>query len=165
MRGLLKSMVFLLGFLVIFLLNLVVPQAELIEPTRNLKGSAEAQSRLTVYSEPPGLAVKLDGAPVGQTPMRIQKVEPGIHRLQVRESVAEIYVEPGKTVHISLFKNEFIHFSVTEKEPLRPPENKTPSQDKSWTPKPSAEEIRTKAENRAAMERWMRFVNGTSRFF
>lgn len=140
-------------------------QAELIEPTRSLKSSPEDPGRLTVFSEPPGLDVRLDGRLVGKTPLRIEAVDPQAHRLQVAASVTEVNVEPGETYHISLFKNKFIQFQVAKKEVEEPSEAKKASTSETWTPEASPEQLKTKKENRQAWERWMRFVNGTSRHF
>jgi hypothetical protein len=92
----------------------------LIAPTRSLKATAEDPGQLTVFSEPPGLNIKLDGKFVGQTPMRIKAVDPGTHQLQVGESVTDIYLEPGQPFHISLFKNKFIQFQVAKKKHQKP---------------------------------------------
>jgi hypothetical protein len=139
-----------------------VLQAELIEPSRSLKSTAEETSELTVFSEPPGLNIKLDGTLIGQTPMRINAVDAGTHQLQVGQSSTEIKVKPGQAFHISLFKNRFIRFQVARKEA---PEAKKKSPPTSVAPAPSAENLRIKEENRKAWERWMNFVNGSSNHF
>ena len=163
MKKMFKLVVFLTGFFTIFVFNFSALQAELIGPTRSLKSTAEDPGQLTVFSEPPGLSIKLDGTLVGQTPMRIKAVDPGAHQLQVRESVTEIYVEPGQTFHISLFKNKFIQFQVAKKEASGA--GKTLTSETPAPPKPSSENLRTKKENRKAWERWMLFVNGSANHF
>jgi len=160
-----KIMIILTGFFVIFLCNSAVLQAELIEPTRTLKKTSEAPGQLTVFSEPPGLVVKIDGTPVGQTPLRIQEVAPGAHQLHVRDSVTEINLEPGMTFHISLFKNKFIQFQVANKEQEKPPETNPYPKNQTWAPEPSPAQLKTKAQNRKAWDRWVHFVNGSSRHF
>jgi hypothetical protein len=160
-----KIMVILTGFFAISLFNSAVLQAELIEPTRTLKKTPEDPGQLTVFSEPPGLVVKIDGTPVGQTPLRIQEVAPGAHRLQVRESVTEIYLEPGVTFHISLFKNKFVQFQVVKKEPVKRSEANEYPKTETWAPGSSPEQLKTKEEGRKAWERWVQFVNGSSRHF
>lgn len=165
MKKMFKLVVFLTGFFTLFVFNFSTLQAELIEPTRSLKTSAQDLGQLTVFSEPPGLSIKLDGTLVGQTPMRIKAVDPGIHQLQVRESVTEIYLEPGQTFHISLFKNKFIQFQGAKKEASEPSGAKKTSTPKTWATGPSSEQLRTEKENRKAWKRWMLFVNGSSDHF
>lgn len=154
--------VFLAGFFTIIVLNYSALQAELIEPSRSLKSTAEDTGQLTVFSEPPGQNIKLDGAFIGQTPMRMNTVHPGTHHLQVGESSTEIKVKPGQAFHISLFKNRFIQFQVAREEAPETGKISTPAK---VTPEPSAENLRTKEENRKAWERWMLFVNGSSNHF
>jgi hypothetical protein len=165
MKKIAKLMAFLTGLSAIIVINFSTLQAELIEPTRSLKATADDPGQLTVFSEPPGLSIKLDGTFVGQTPMRMNAVDPGIHQLQVKESVTEIYIEPGQTFHISLFKNKFIRFQTAKKEtPESSGAGKTLSPESSALA-PSNQHLRTKEENRKAWERWMLFVNGSSNHF
>jgi len=165
MKKYFKLIVFLTGFFSIFIFNSAALQAELIEPSRSLKTTAESPGRLTVFSEPPGLTVKLDGTTVGQAPMLIKDVEPGIHQLQVSESATEIYMEPGKTFHISLFRNRFIQFEVAKKEPAEPSGAKKLTTPQTSSPEPSSLRLRTEKENRKAWERWMKFINGSAKYF
>ena len=162
MKKMRKLLVFLTGFFTIIVLNYSALQAELIEPSRSLKSTAEDTGQLTVFSEPPGLNIKLDGTLIGQTPMRMNAVDAGTHQLQVGESSTEIKVKPGQAFHISLFKNRFIQFQVARKEALEAGKKSTPAP---VAPEPSAENLRTKEENRKAWERWMNFVNGSSKHF
>jgi hypothetical protein len=164
MKKMHKLVIFLTGFFTIIVLNHSALQAELIEPSRSLKSTAEDPGQLTVFSEPPGLSIKLDGTFVGQTPMRMNAIDPGTHQLQVGESITEIKVKQGQAFHISLFKNKFIQFQVARKEASEPSAGKrsTPA---TAIPEPSAENLRTKQENRKAWERWMLFVNGSSKHF
>jgi len=165
MKKMSAPMLFLAGFFAISVFNLAALQAELIEPTRSLKTAGEEPGRLTVFSEPPGLNVKLDKASVGQTPMRIEGVGPGTHQLQVGESTTEIDIEPGQTFHISLFKNRFIQFQLAKKEAAQPSGPEKTSTAETRLPEPSAEQQKVKEENRQAWERWMLFVNGSSKHF
>lgn len=141
--------------------------AELVEPTRNLAGQkAEAMGRLTVLSEPPGLKVSLDGKRLGKTPAFMVKVKPGTHNLRVKNSKTEIYLEPGKTLKISLFKNEFILIPVEVKTPqkkLEPREQRKAFASEPVTPSPEA--VRIQESRERTMDRWMRFVDGTSPTF
>ncbi len=159
------SVIFLAGFFTVSVFNISGLQAELLEPTRSLKAADEDPGRLTVFSEPPGLSVKLDGALVGQTPMRIERVEPGIHQLQVSESTTEINIEPDKTFHISLFKNKFIQFQVAKKATAEPSGSEKTSTAETRFRETSAEQLKAKEENRKAWGRWMLFVNGSSKHF
>jgi hypothetical protein len=160
-----KIMVILTGFFAISLFNSAVLNAEMIEPTRTLKKTSADPGQLTVFSEPPGQVVKIDGAPVGKTPLRIQEVVPGAHRLQVSNSITEINLEPGTAFHISLFKNKFIQFQVVKKEPEQQSETKRYPKTETWAPEPSPEQLKTKEQNRKAWDRWVQFVNGSSRHF
>jgi len=165
MKKISAKVLFLAGFLAVSVFNFTALQAELIEPTRSLKAAGEEPGRLTVFSEPPGLSVKLDGTLIGQTPMRIEKAGPGVHQLQVGESTTEIIIEPAQTIHISLFKNKFIQFQPEKKEAAQPsgPEKASTAENRSSGP--SADQVRAKEENRQAWERWMNFVNGSSKHF
>jgi hypothetical protein len=162
MKKMHKLGIFLTGFFTIIVVNYSTLQAELIEPSRPLKSTAEDTGQLTVFSEPPGLNIKLDGALVGQTPMRMNAVDAGTHQLKVGESVTEIEVIPGQAFHISLFKNRFIQFQVARKKVSEAGKISTPA---TAVPEPSVENLRTKEENRKAWERWMLFVNGSSNHF
>jgi hypothetical protein len=165
MKKMYKLVVFLTGFFTIIVLNFSTLQAGLIEPTRSLKATAEDPGQLTIFSEPPGLNIKLDGTSVGQTPMRINAVDPGNHQLQVGESVTEIDIEPGQSFHISLFKSKFVRFQVTKKEASETSGVGNTLTSETAAPDPSSEHLRTKEENRKAWERWMLFVNGSSKHF
>ena len=162
MKKMRTLLVFLTGFFTIIVLNYSALQAELIEPSRSLKSTAEDTGQLTVFSEPPGLNIKLDGTLIGQTPMRVNAVDAGTHQLQVGKSSTEIKVKPGQAFHISLFKNRFIQFQVARKEASEAGKIATPAP---VAPQPSAENLRTKEENRKAWQRWMNFVNGSSNHF
>ena len=139
--------------------------AELIEPSRTLKSATGGPGQLTVFSEPPDLLVKLDGTPVGQTPVRLQEVNPGNHQLQVKQSVTEITIESGKTFHISLFRGKFIRFEVAEEESLGASEGNALPESEIPAQQTSPEHSRIKKENRKAWERWMQFVNGSQNHF
>ena len=80
----------------------------LIAPTRSLEGHQEALGRLTVVSEPPGLEVFLDDSEIGQTPVWMKEVKPGSHKIRVRRSETNVYVETGRTLTLSFFKGSFI---------------------------------------------------------
>lgn len=165
MKNFLTPAVFLWVSFAIAGYPLTALQAELIEPTRSIKGASADPGHLTVFSEPPGLNVSLNGASVGKTPIRIKALEPGIHQLQINESVTEINIEPGKVFHISLFRNRFIIFQVAPKEPSAPSENNASPAVESRTAEAPSQQIRAKEENRQAWERWMQFVNGSSEHF
>jgi hypothetical protein len=90
--------------------------SDLIEPTRNLSDKSHNEGKLFVFSEPPGLGVKMDGTVIGETPVELQAVEPGIHVIHVKDSEIEIYVNPGKSVKISWFKGAFIKIPSEAKE-------------------------------------------------
>jgi hypothetical protein len=141
--------------------------AELVEPTRDIEGQKpESKGRLTVLSEPPGLKVYLDGKGLGKTPAFMLEVKPGIHKLKVKDSETEFYLEPGKTMKISFFKNEFIEIPVETKAQEKKPETIQPGQPSAPPPvQPSPQEVRTQENRNRAKERWMRFVDGSSPSF
>jgi hypothetical protein len=90
----------------------ILPQthttAELIEPTRTLKGESALPGRLSVFSEPPELGVEVDGNPIGSTPLVELKIEPGVHTVRIVETQKEIMVESGKLLQLSFHRGEFI---------------------------------------------------------
>lgn len=140
--------------------------SELIEPTRGIGEKVEEMSRLTVLSEPPGLKISIDGKDMGKTPAFMLEVKPGIHKLRVKDSETEIYVEPGKTLKISLFKDEFVRIPVKAKEPakqLDPVQKTDASTPKTVQPAPA--EIRKNENRERAKERWQKFVDGRSPAF
>jgi len=138
----------------------------LIEPTRNFGEQAETTSRLTILSEPPGLKISLDGKDLGKTPAFMLEVQPGIYNLRVENSEMEIYLKPGETFKISLFKNEFVQIPTEIKTPEKNPELEQQRDNSAPEPvKPSPEELRSQENRDRAKERWMRFVDGSSPSF
>lgn len=105
----LSGSVFLWGYSVAW-------SSELIEPTRTLASAREKPGKLTVFSEPPKLDVKMDGTVIGETPVVLQEVAPGIHVIRVIDAVTEIYVAPGKSIQLSWFKGAFIQITEEVKE-------------------------------------------------
>jgi hypothetical protein len=118
--------------------------SELIKPTRALDSSGENPGKLSVFSEPPGLDVALEGAIIGKTPIFLDEMKPGSHRLQVKDSETDITVEPGKTLQISLFKDKFILIPETDKIPPQQPETVETTLTKSKSPLAPAEDQRPK---------------------
>ena len=116
--------------------------SELIKPTRALDSSGENPGKLSVFSEPPGLEVTLEGAIIGKTPLFLDEVKPGSHRLQVKNSETDITIEPGKTLKISLYKDKFILVPATDNKPPKQPETVETTLTKSKPPLPRAEEQR-----------------------
>ena len=93
---------------------------------------------LSIFSEPPGLQVTLDGTQIGLTPVREIDVKPGSHVLRVKDSEAEIYITPGEPLNLSWRRGIFIVISSKEKTEPAPPkaeEEKDKSQQRS-TPEP-----------------------------
>ena len=103
------------GFLLLLINNLSFA-SDLIEPTRTLSGMGHSVGKLSVFSEPPRLDVKVNGTLIGETPVVSQAVEPGIHVIQVQDSEIEIYVKPGKSIKLSWFKGDFIEIPAEVKE-------------------------------------------------
>ena len=71
---------------------------ELIEPTRTIQDAGERWGKLIVFSEPPVFDVLLDGSKVGQTPIWLERVKEGTHKLQIKDLEKKIYVKEGKTL-------------------------------------------------------------------
>ncbi len=128
----------------------------LIAPTRSLEGHQEALGRMTVVSEPPGVGVFLDGSEIGQTPVWMKEVKPGSHKIRVRRSETNVYVETGKTLTLSYFKGSFVVV----------PEEKEAG--KELTPEPGKmaegrKRVRPREEERPRdITPWERFLNRTS---
>jgi hypothetical protein len=114
--------------------------AELIEPTRTLKGQNDQKGRLSVFSEPPKLEVTLDGTEIGKTPVVARQVEPGIHILKVRDSETEIYVGSGKEHQYSWYKGSFIKIPAKKETPKQQKAETAKPRQKKKTEKPSARE-------------------------
>lgn len=100
----------------------------LIEPTRTLEGDRSKPAKLSIFSEPPGLEVMLDGKVVGKTPVHLEAVGPGVHDLKVGDSETAIITDSGDVRRLSFFKGEFIDMPVEEDKPLEEP---TGAQEKS----------------------------------
>ena len=93
----------------------------LIEPTRTLEGEKPKPAKLSIFSEPPGLKVLLDGKAVGITPVHLEVVGQGSHDLQVEGRETAIIIAPGEVRRLSFFKGEFIDFPVEEDKPREEP--------------------------------------------
>ncbi len=136
------------------------PTAELIEPTRTLQGTSNAPGNLTILSEPPELVATLDDNHIGKTPIFLKNVKSGIHRLRIQKSETEIYVAPGGTLQISLFKGEFIKLPVAEKEPVKRQVLKEKKVNETQTIQQTPHE-----EQKNPLTPWERFVNGSLNHF
>ena len=132
-------LVFGLAFLMVYS---AAWSSELIKPTRTLDSSGEKQGKLSVFSEPPGLEVALEGKIIGKTPLFLDEVKPGSHRLQVKNSETDITIEPGKTLQISLYKDKFILIPATDQKSPKQPESVETNLTKSKPPPPPAKEQR-----------------------
>ena len=164
MGVLFKLMVYVVTVLVSLLAFSSLSATELIEPTQTLGGKPkQTTGRLTVLSEPPGLKISLDGDSLGETPAFMVEVQEGVHTLRVKDSQTDIYVQPGKTVKISLHKNEFILIPVKEK----PVEEQSVTEVSTGTRATSAarprDPIRQQVDRdrRRSQQRWQQFIDGT----
>jgi hypothetical protein len=110
-------------FFAIFMCIPLRTTAELIEPTRALKGEEEPAGKLSVFSEPPQLNVTLDGTEIGKTPIISMDIGPGVHVLRIRDSEKSIVVESGKPLDLSWFKGSFIIIPIEKNESQKPQEN------------------------------------------
>ena len=81
--------------------------------------------KLSVFSEPPGFDVFLNKSKIGKTPILSVEVTPGIHNLKVENSETEIYLKPGQSLRLSLFKGTFIEVKEQAKETIQKPKEDT----------------------------------------
>ena len=147
----------------VFLLLLITglsPASDLIEPSRGLQNAANATGNLAVLSEPPNLDVTLDKALIGKTPIFLKNVKSGTYRLRVKDSETTIYVEPGATLQISLFKGEFVNIRAREKEPVE----QQALQEKKVSETRITGQVQ-KEEPKNELNLWDRFVNKSSDHF
>ncbi len=129
---------------------------DLIAPTRTLEGPGEPLARLTVVSEPPGLKVFLDGAEIGETPVWLNEVKAGPHKLRVLDSERDVLVEPGRTVTLSYFKGSFIDVPEKKEAAKKPTPESEKLTDRRKSIKPPEE------ERPRDLTPWERFLNRTS---
>ena len=132
------TIVFVFGFAFLLVYS-PAWSSELIKPTRALDSTGEKLGKLSVFSEPPGLEVRLEGTIIGKTPILLDEVEPGSHLLRVKNSETDISIEPGKTLQISLYKDKFILIPATVKVPPNQPETAETNLTKSKPAPPPAE--------------------------
>jgi hypothetical protein len=85
----------------------VSPDAQLIEPTRNLNEPKDL-GFLNVLSEPPGIEVQIDGRVIGKTSVFSVELLPAVYILRIGDSETDIHIVVGKTTSISWFKGTFI---------------------------------------------------------
>ena len=139
---------------------------ELIELTRSLEGPGKAMGKLTVVSEPPGLAVFLDGSKIGQTPIFFLKaVNSGLHKVRIKGKETDVSIGPGQTLRVSLFKDSSFIKIRREKETVkqREPEAIKPFATQSKKP-PLEERPRTSLPGSASSTRPLRLFEDPSIF-
>jgi len=110
--------------------------AELIEPSRTLEDPKKPMGRLSVFSEPPGLDVLLDGINIGKTSVIAKQVTPGTHVLRVKETEKEITTLPEKSLKMSFFKGSLIELPEKKTESL----GQSKSEEKSTTSEKQTED-------------------------
>ena len=142
MKKLTKITIVLVFGLALLMVYSAAWSSELIKPTRTLDSSGEKPGKLSVFSEPPGLEVAFEGKIIGKTPLFLDEVKPGSHRLQVKNSETDITIEPGKTLQISLYKDKFILIPATDQKSPKQPESVETNLTKSKPPPPPAKEQR-----------------------
>ena len=160
MKGILKLMSVLNAVFLLLLITGLSPASDLIEPSRSLQNAANAPGNLAVLSEPPNLDVTLDKALIGKTPIFLKNVKSGTYRLRVKDSETTIYVEPGATLQISLFKGEFVNIPAKEKEPVE----QQALQEKKVSETRITGQVQ-KEEPKNELNLWDRFVNKSSDHF
>lgn len=117
----------LFGFVsVFFIMQPLSVFAELIEPSRTLESQQKPTGRLSVFSEPPGLDVFLDGINIGKTPVISREMASGTYVLRVKETEEEIVIQPEKSLEMSFFKNSLI--TIPEKKVEIPEKTKPEEQ-------------------------------------
>ena len=155
------KMFFALSFFLVFsVLNTSLSlcsggKGELIGPTRTLQEGGKVAVRLTVFSEPPGLNVFLDGSDVGKTPLWLDRVEPGTHHLRIEDTEKEVHLKPTQPLKVGLFKGSFIILPEEKRQPTSD-EQKSEEVKELSEPPPSQE-----ARKREDLTMWERFLNGT----
>ena len=160
MKGTLKLMSILNAVFLLLLIADLSAASDLIEPSRTLKSAANEPGNLAILSEPPDLNVTLDKTLIGKTPIFLEDVKPGTYQLKVKDSETTIYVEPGKTLQISLFKGQFINIQAKEKEPVEPQASQEKKVGETRITQPAPKE-----EQRNELSPWDRFVNKSSNHF
>jgi len=133
---------------------------ELIEPTRTLEDAGARWGKLVVFSEPPEFDVFLDGSNIGKTPVWLEKVREGTHKLQIKDLEKEICVKEGKTLKVGLFKGRFITGIEEEKKVGI----ETGADKKAPAAKVETAEFPEK-QKEADLSRWEKFINGTLKHF
>jgi hypothetical protein len=167
MKGNYKIMAFVVFVIAYLFIHSPISSAELIEPTRALGEEEKGPGRLTVLSEPPGLKITLDGNNLGKTPVFLVEVDEGIHTLHVKNSKTQIYIEPGKTLKISLHKGKFILIPVAEEKVEKEPEIKenTVRKEPKITKPRDPIRIQTETNRRKAIDRFQQFTDGRQEHF
>jgi hypothetical protein len=148
-----------LCFLFLCLVPLGSSGDELIPPTRTLQEPGSTWGGLTVFSEPPQLEVYLDGKKVGETPVLLKHVKAGFHKLRVEHSETDIYLEPGGSVQLSLYKGSFITVAREKREGEKETgvEGERPAEARKAAEAPK--------ERDTDLTPWEKFTNGTLRHF
>ena len=161
MRMSTKLVVFVAFFLSVLSFSFsLCPGGELIPPTRTLSDTGKPPGKLTVSSDPPGLAVLLDGTLIGKTPVWLSDLKPGLHTLRVNHSETEIYVQQNRTLHLTLFRGTLISFLKEIRErPTRPDAVKDQLIETRTAMEPHKE------HKQGDLTPWERFINRSSRHF
>jgi len=133
MKQSVKFMVYTTCFCAFLSFHSVLMAAELIAPTRKLDSEKVLMEKLSVFSEPPGLDVILDGSEFGKTPIISREVASGAHIIRIQDSETKIFVTPGKPLQYSWFKGSLIEIPEKKKEVQQPKTEdvKTPQNKKS----------------------------------
>lgn len=82
---------------------------------RALEGENQQPGRLSIFSEPPGLGVRLDGKTIGKTPLTIDSISQGTHILRVENKETKITIDPGEARRVSFFKDAFVELPAEKK--------------------------------------------------
>lgn len=89
-------------------------RGDLIAPTRALEGESSKMGKLSIYSEPQGLSVFLDGQLIGETTIQMKSVVQGRYDLQIESTKTIIFIKPGGSHRYSYREGFF--FEVKAKE-------------------------------------------------
>jgi len=151
-----RRVIVLVSLLLIIVVRVCMAE-ELLAPTRGLQDAGKEWGNLTVLSEPPGLEVFLDGSKIGDTPLWQEKIDPGFHKLRVKDSETNLIIKDGKTLQIGLFKGSFVTL---------PEEKRENSIDESSKKTSKTVELEKKQESGESQKRgdltlWEKYIDGS----
>ena len=86
------------------IIPITITAGSTVAQTLELPKSAPRTGQLTVRTEPPGARVSIDGTPSGTSPLTIEGLTPGTHRVALETDLSsltqEVTIEPGTTASL-----------------------------------------------------------------